>query len=539
MIDKELARIERLSMAQAAIEAVRNAGGAGALPQRRTSPTPTPSPPSSRRSPRAHGRIDVLIHAAGLEISRGSADKELREYDLVFDVKSDGWFNLMHAIGDLPVGATVAFSSVAGRFGNLGQTDYSAANDLLCKLTSNLRRSRPNTRGIVVDWTAWGGIGMATRGSIPTMMAAAGIDMLPADAGIATIRRELTAGGTRGELVVAGALGVMTSEFDETGGLDADRVDLSSSGPMVGRVTGMGIWSGLTVETTLDPAAQPFLNDHRIDGTAVLPGVMGVEAFAEVARLLLPGWHVGAIEDVDFREPVKFYRDEPRTLTIRATLTPADDAVVARCAAHRHPHPGEPARAGRDGALHRQRPARPRPSRRPSGRRRTLATGARPSAATTCTRSTSTGPPTRCSTRPGAPAPAPPGGSPPACPPTTSLPSAPRWPSPGSSSCASRPPASRKWALPGRWACPPTSTASSSRPTPHADGAPRRRSRPERQTVSSTPASSTTRGGFECDSPATAPSPCPPASNETLLSPIREADRSRPEPRGKAVPQLR
>ena len=87
---------------------------------------------------------------------------------------------------------------------------------------------------------------------------------------------------------------------------------------MVGRSTRHGRLAGLTVETTLDPTAQPFLNDHRIDGTAVLPGVMGIEAFAEVARLLVPGWHVVRIEDVDFLAPVKFYRDEPRTLTIRA-----------------------------------------------------------------------------------------------------------------------------------------------------------------------------------------------------------------------------
>ena len=32
------------------------------------------------------------------------------------------------------------FSSVAGRFGNQGQTDYAAANDLLCKISSSLRR---------------------------------------------------------------------------------------------------------------------------------------------------------------------------------------------------------------------------------------------------------------------------------------------------------------------------------------------------------------------------------------------------------------
>ena len=101
----------------------------------------------------------------------------------------------------MPLGATVAFSSIAGRFGNGGQTDYSSANDLLCKITSSFRTTRPATRGIVIDWTAWGGIGMATRGSIPKMMELAGIDMLPPEAGIPLIRRELTAGGTRGEIV--------------------------------------------------------------------------------------------------------------------------------------------------------------------------------------------------------------------------------------------------------------------------------------------------------------------------------------------------
>ena len=52
---------------------------------------------------------------------------------------------------------------MAGRFGNLGQTDYSAANDLLCKLASAMRTTRPDTRAIVIDWTAWAGIGMASR----------------------------------------------------------------------------------------------------------------------------------------------------------------------------------------------------------------------------------------------------------------------------------------------------------------------------------------------------------------------------------------
>ena len=56
-------------------------------------------------------------------------DKPDKEFDLVFDVKADGFFNLLRAARGMPLGATVAFSSVAGRFGNAGQTDYSAANN--------------------------------------------------------------------------------------------------------------------------------------------------------------------------------------------------------------------------------------------------------------------------------------------------------------------------------------------------------------------------------------------------------------------------
>ncbi len=52
---------------------------------------------------------------------------------------------------------------------------------------------------------------------------------------------------------------------------------------------------------------------------------MGVEAFAEAALCLLPGWHVEAIEDVNFLAPFKFYRKEPRTVTVEAAIHPQRD----------------------------------------------------------------------------------------------------------------------------------------------------------------------------------------------------------------------
>jgi hypothetical protein len=100
---------------------------------------------------------------------------------------------------------------------------------------------------------------------------------------------------------------------------------------MIGAITGMGVYSGLTAETRLDPAVQPFLNDHRIDGTPVLPGVMGIEAFAALAGLAVPGMRVADVEQVDFIAPLKFYRDEPRTITMTAVIRPDGPDLVADC----------------------------------------------------------------------------------------------------------------------------------------------------------------------------------------------------------------
>ncbi len=336
LVEKELAGLERAQAAQAAIDAVRAAGGTPHYFAVDLTDSESVSKVMRVVKERS-GRIDVLLHAAGVERSHSLPDKNPAEFDLVFDVKTLGFFNLLTAIGDMPLKATVVFSSIAGRFGNAGQTDYSSANDLLCKLTSSFCNSRPSTRAIAVDWTAWAGIGMATRGSIQKMMEIAGIDMLPPEAGVPVIRRELTSGGTRGEVVIGQRLGVLLNEWDADGGVDQNAVDKFddteplTKGPMMGKVVSAKLYSGLTIETTLDPSLQPFLHDHQIDGTPVLPGVMGIEAFAEAALCMLPGWHVEMIEDVNFLAPFKFYRNEPRTVTTEVAVSPCGPSLMADC----------------------------------------------------------------------------------------------------------------------------------------------------------------------------------------------------------------
>jgi len=348
LVERELARLERSRAALDAMQAVQRAGGTVFWYQADLTDASAVRAAVEQIVERS-GRVDVLLHCAGLEISRFLPDKTDREYDLVFDVKSNGWFHLLHALGETPLGAAVVFSSIAGRFGNGGQTDYSAANDLLCKSVSAFRSSRPATRGVAIDWTAWASIGMASRGSIPKMMAMAGIDMLPPEIGIPAVRHELTAAGDGGEVVVAGSLGIMLQE-SATGGLDAASATAASvaaeHGPMTGDLVACTLADGLVVRITLS-AEQPFLDNHRIDGTPVLPGVMGMEAFAEAATALVPGWEVHSIRDVAFLAPFKLYRDEPRVAEVRARLLPGGDGtLVAECELiGRRTLPGQPEQA--------------------------------------------------------------------------------------------------------------------------------------------------------------------------------------------------
>jgi len=90
----------------------------------------------------------------------------------------------------------------------------------------------------------------------------------------------------------------------------------------------LSVNDGIVVQTVLDPTQQPFLDDHRIEGIPVLPAVMGMEAFAEAARLLAADRDVVAVENASFSAPLKFYRDEPRTITVKVVVTPDGDDLV-------------------------------------------------------------------------------------------------------------------------------------------------------------------------------------------------------------------
>ena len=79
-----------------------------------------------------YGRIDGVIHGAGVIEDKLLRDKSTESFDRVFDTKVRGALMLYSLLRD-GVKFVVFFSSVASAFGNRGQIDYAAANDVLDK----------------------------------------------------------------------------------------------------------------------------------------------------------------------------------------------------------------------------------------------------------------------------------------------------------------------------------------------------------------------------------------------------------------------
>ena len=80
------------------------------------------------------------------------------------------------------------FASVAGRFGNRGQSDYAAANEVLSKLAIHLDRRWPG-RVVSIAWGPWSTIGMVSE--LEQHLGQRGLQMIPPEVGPLFLDEEL------------------------------------------------------------------------------------------------------------------------------------------------------------------------------------------------------------------------------------------------------------------------------------------------------------------------------------------------------------
>lgn len=157
-----------------------------------------------------HGRLDGIVHGAGTLSDGLLRDKEPAVFAEVFTTKVTGARHLAAAAaehGTAPAPRFLAlFGSVAGVYGNRGQTDYAAANDALDGLAHLWAEDFPG-RVLSVDWGPWAA---ESGGMVSPELARAytrrGIPLIDPEAGGAAFLAEL-AHGTDVQVVLMAADG--------------------------------------------------------------------------------------------------------------------------------------------------------------------------------------------------------------------------------------------------------------------------------------------------------------------------------------------
>ncbi|WP_232079307.1 type I polyketide synthase [Mycobacterium conspicuum] len=246
------------------------------------------------------GPITGVVHGAGVLADAPLHKKTLDGFDRVFETKVGGLCALLDATAADPLKLVCLFSSVAARSGNVGQSDYAMANEILNKVAlAEQARRGPGCLVRALGWGPWDS-GMVTPG-LKAMFEARGIALIPLADGAQAFVREVLDGHVDSPEVILGE-GVLA-------GLPTHPL------PAAGRVA----------RVVAHVTRQPYLVDHRIQGNVVLPVVQALKWFVRMAEACRPGHRVERVLDLRVLRGVTLHDFEQHGDAMLVRCAPADD----------------------------------------------------------------------------------------------------------------------------------------------------------------------------------------------------------------------
>lgn len=200
----------------------------------------------------ALGPVTGLIHCAGVIRDKRIDEKTISDLRTVFNTKALGLLNTMQGLEREPLRFMVGYSSWSGRFGNVGQTDYSAANEWLNRTLTFIGRERKDLAVTSVMWPPWEDSAMAQTIPAPVRkaMESQGVKFLSDEEGLELLDGILS-GGVTGEILVGGRVSLETST--------------------------------LSTSESISTLTHPYLEDHRLKGEPVMPLAVALDKVAQVA----------------------------------------------------------------------------------------------------------------------------------------------------------------------------------------------------------------------------------------------------------------
>lgn len=210
------------------------------------------------------GPVSGVIHGAGNLADKLIENKSNKDFDLVVNTKIKGLQNIIQAVNPETLKFLVLFSSVAGFFGNTGQSDYAIANEILNKSAYIIQKSLPDCRVISINWGPWDS-GMVSS-ELKKVFEERNIQLITSEYGVETLINELTHKRQNTPQIVVGSPINAHFEFKHS---------------QIGEIS---------VLRHLNLKNNPFLNDHRIGSQAVLPATCASSWLADTCESLNPGF---------------------------------------------------------------------------------------------------------------------------------------------------------------------------------------------------------------------------------------------------------
>ncbi|QKQ74166.1 type I polyketide synthase [Nostoc sp. TCL240-02] len=210
------------------------------------------------------GPVTGIIHGAGNLADKRIEKKSVQDFETVYTAKVKGLENLLRCVTPSQLNYLVLFSSVVGFYGNVGQSDYAIANEILNKSAHLVKRNHPHSHVVAINWGPWDS-GMVSP-ELKQAFAERNIETIPVEMGTEMLVDELASANQETVQVVIGSPLVYIPE------------KLPSE------------LRKFRIQRQLTLAANPFLQDHVIAGYPVLPATCGLLWIANACEQIYPGY---------------------------------------------------------------------------------------------------------------------------------------------------------------------------------------------------------------------------------------------------------
>ena len=225
------------------------------------------------------GEITGIIHGAGVLADQLVEKKTLADFNRVFDTKVLGLEAMLGVVEPKKLKHLMLFSSVAGFYGNVGQTDYATANEILNKIAFAFKALYPNCLVKSLNWGPWQG-GMV-RPALQKLLEKRGVHITSIEEG--------------------------TQIFMDSFHLNPEEVQVVIGNEMKGQtvVNSKELYRH-QISRTMSVEQNPFLLDHVIGGEPVLPMVCASSWVVDACEQFYPQYTFFKMQDCKLLKGITF-----------------------------------------------------------------------------------------------------------------------------------------------------------------------------------------------------------------------------------------